>query len=318
MSAVLEQKRGMVAHFDRRNPFPSEDMLAPSEDLEAPCAELPRRYRCRWIEDSVTIHSDGNVSCGLDDPHAMRSFGNVHRQSIEDIFANVEFAELASKLRRGHRCRNCSLYEVDPRSDEEFARSMRARAVRTLVVEPTILCNLRCHNLACIPNNDPSTRARAATRLDLESFRRVIDQLGPDLGRVYFFNYGDPFLHPQAEDMLLYLRHSHPQVEIITSTNGIPLAKPSRTEAVVEARVDHIIFTISGMTQDSYARYHLNGKLSAALDGLRNLCDAKARAGGGSRRSHGVICCSDGTTATPRSSGRYGWRRSSASRCDSI
>lgn len=266
-------KMGTAPHFDCRNPLPSEDMEAPT------ASERARRYRCRWIEDSLTIHCDGNVSCGLDDPHALRSFGNVRDASIAAILANPEFIRIAHNLRRGSRCRNCSLYEVDRRDDAEFSEALRARAIRTLVVEPTVLCNLRCHNVACIPNNDASTRSRKEDRLDLDTFEHIVRQLPPTLERLYFFNYGDPFVHPQAEQMLLRLRHSFPDIEIVMSTNGIPLSKKSRAEAVIEAQVDLVVFTISGITQESYARYHLNGRLSAALDGLRNLCHARRQAG---------------------------------------
>src|SRR6185437_5916085 len=58
-------------------------------------------YECPWIEDSITIHADGNVSCGLDDPHATRSFGNVYEQSITEIFANPEFELMNVNLRSG-------------------------------------------------------------------------------------------------------------------------------------------------------------------------------------------------------------------------
>lgn len=266
-------KEGTAPHFDCRNPFPSEDMEAPT------AGERARRYRCRWIEDSLTIHCDGNVSCGLDDPHALRSFGNVGDASVATIFANAEFIQIAHKLRHGFRCRNCSLYEVDSRDDEEFSKALLARTIRTLVVEPTVLCNLRCHNAACIPNNDASTRSRKEDRLGLDAFEQIVRQLPPTLDRLYFFNYGDPFVHPQAEQMLLRLRHAFPNIEIVTSTNGIPLSKKNRAEAVIEAQVDLVVFTISGMTQESYARYHLNGRLTAALDGLRNLCHARRQAG---------------------------------------
>jgi MoaA/NifB/PqqE/SkfB family radical SAM enzyme len=62
-----------------------------------------RRYTCHWINDSITIHSDGNVSCGLDDPYARRSFGNVYEQRLVDLYRNPEFDRLREKLWSGHR-----------------------------------------------------------------------------------------------------------------------------------------------------------------------------------------------------------------------
>jgi hypothetical protein len=63
-----------LKQFNRKIPAPSL-LMHPSDGFQ---------YRCPWIEDSITIHSDGNVSCGLDDPNSQRSFGNILSQPIEE------------------------------------------------------------------------------------------------------------------------------------------------------------------------------------------------------------------------------------------
>ena len=251
-----------------KNTHPSESML-PSEGSS---------YECPWIEDSITIHADGNVSCGLDDPHARRSYGNVYEQSIEEIYANPEFDRVRDSLREGRRCNGCNLFQAR-RNGEEETPAKRAPLPSTIVVETTVKCNLRCDNAACNPNNAPGLLTRHSSHLELTKFSNVIDQLKDTLATVYFFNYGEPFLHPQAEDMLLHLREKRPAVRIVTSTNGIPLAKASRAEKVVRSGLDSITFTIGGITQQSYVRYHANGQVGLALQGLQNICEAKKRQG---------------------------------------
>ena len=59
--------------------------------------------------------------------------------------------------------------------------------------------------------------------LDVDLFKRVIDELGPSLGRVDFFNYGETFLHKQALEMYEYIKQHHPQIYRYTSTNGLAL-----------------------------------------------------------------------------------------------
>ena len=52
----------------------------------------------------------------------------------------------------------------------------------------------------------------------MDQFHSIVDQLAKTLKQVYFFNYGDPFFHRDAPDMLLYLlRSACPDAEIITS-----------------------------------------------------------------------------------------------------
>ena len=66
--------------FNRKSATPSEMMLPPEGG----------RYRCSWLEHGLTVHADGNATCGLDDPYSRRSFGNVNRQSVAEIWANPE------------------------------------------------------------------------------------------------------------------------------------------------------------------------------------------------------------------------------------
>jgi MoaA/NifB/PqqE/SkfB family radical SAM enzyme len=267
---VTERRRlplSVTATANRKDESPSASML-PSDG---------RRYRCAWIEDSVTIHSDGNVSCGLDDPDGRRSFGNLTRQTVTEVFANPEYRRLQERLWAGQRCRDCGHFEpVD-----EPAAALPPRAVRPtrLVVEPTVVCNIRCPNPPCLANNDPGTRTRDAAMLDPGVLERVVDELAPDLHVVNFYNYGEPFLHRDAPEMLARLRARCPGAQIVTSTNGIPLADPGRAERVVRAAPDHVTFTISGSTQASYERYHVRGRLEQAMAGLRNVCEAKRRLG---------------------------------------
>jgi len=231
------------------------------------------RYLCPWIEDSLTIHSDGNVSCGLDDPHANRSFGNVEQQTVRQIFSNPEFQRLRENLWNGMRCQDCGLYQ---KVENNSAPGMQARAEMpsTLIIEPTVMCNLRCPNEACAPNNESPTATRDRSHLTTGSFEDIISQVRLDLKTVYFFNYGDPFVHRSAEQMLNHLRAECPDVQVTTSTNGIPLAKSQRAIQVAASRIDFVVFTISGMTQASYERYHRGGRLDLALQGLRNLREA--------------------------------------------
>lgn len=252
--------------FNRKDTQPSKRLLPADGGA----------YRCPWIEDSVTILSDGTVTCGLDDAHGRRCFGNINRQSIQDIFANPEYARMRAGLAQGRRCPDCALY-TDLRSDQP-APAIPTRP-RRLVVEPTIRCNLRCPQSACIPNNAPGLLTRDAADLSPEALTRVLDDIGPDLDEVYFFNYGDPFMHRGAARMIADIKTASPDVQIVTSTNGIPLAARKKAEEVVTAGVDHIVFTISGMTQASYARYHVGGRLQSAMKGMRNICEVRDAAG---------------------------------------
>jgi hypothetical protein len=118
---------------------------------------------------------------------------------------------------------------------------------------------------------------RDANLLELAAFERMVDELAGQLRTVHFYNYGETFLHRDAATMMSQLRRSCPDATIVTSTNGIPLSRPGLAEAVVRAQPTEITFTISGVNQASYERYHVRGRLDQALGGLAATCAAKRR-----------------------------------------
>lgn len=258
MTTVLLNKR-----YNRKDPAPSQSLLASDG----------AHYRCAWIEDSITIHSDGNVSCGLDDPHGQRSYGNIRTQSVEEIFANPEYRAMQEALWSGKHCRHCGHFRPETAAGAEI--NPRPKLPSRLVVETTVTCNIRCTNLPCFANNDPNETTRDAAHLGLDAFNAMIDQLAPGLKTVNFYNYGEPFMNRRAEDMLLHLRAKCPDAFVVTSTNGIPLSNAARAEKVALARPNRVTFTIGGATQESYVRYHVGGRFDQALQGMANVCKSK-------------------------------------------
>ena len=90
----------------------------------------------------------------------------------------------------------------------------------------------------------------------------------PPVGRVVWFTWslGEPFLHPQAEDMIAYAKHKNPSMRIVSSTNGIALRSPDTPEAGATLVSRHMTFTIAGIDQPTYVRYHGRGSAGAALE----------------------------------------------------
>ena len=78
-----------------------------------------------------------------------------------------------------------------------------------LYIECTAACNISCTEACCAPETG-ITRTRQAGMLDFELFRRVIDEVGPTLGRIDFFNYGEAFLHKRAVEMCEYIKTQLP------------------------------------------------------------------------------------------------------------
>jgi len=193
---------------------------------------------------------------------------------VDAIWRDLRYAERKQRLAEGRSCAGCSLHHV-----VQGAVPERASAPRRLIVEATVVCNLRCENPACFKNNDPNEQTRASRFLPLDVFKSLLDQTATGVEFMWFLNYGEPFLHPQAEDMIAYAKQKNPAMHIASSTNGIPFARPGRAEKLIRSGVDHMTFTIAGIDQPTYVRYHGRGSATAALDGLRRVCAAKRELG---------------------------------------
>jgi hypothetical protein len=114
--------------------------------------------------------------------------------------------------------------------------------------------------------------------LDVDLFRRVVDEVGPSLVRLDFFNYGETFLHKRAVEMCEYVKSRFPLVYLYTSTNGLAFTDDS-VRRLVRSGIDEVTFSIDGATPGSYARYRQRGDFDKAVRHLRAAAEEKRRLG---------------------------------------
>ena len=228
----------------------------------------------------MVLLCDGRLSCGCADPYARRILGDARVAGI----AGVWTGEVASSLRRdivqggSSFCGDCPLKLPLKAADPVPARSLDAGALpNRLYVECTAACNLSCYKACCAPETG-ITKTRKAGMLDFDLFTRVIDEAGPSLARIDFFNYGEAFLHKRAEEMCEYIKTRFPHIYLYTSTNGLAFT-PERAARLARSGIDEVTFSIDGASQEAYERYRQRGDFSRALSNLRYMAEVKARAG---------------------------------------
>src|SRR4029077_16626570 len=146
-----------------------------------------------------------------------------------------------------------------------------------LYIECTAACNISCAEACCAPETG-ITRTRQAGMLDFDLFRRAVDEAGPSLGRIDFFNYGEAFLHKRAVEMCEYIKTNFPQIYLYTSTNGLALSE-AQARRLVHSGIDEVTFSIDGASQQTYVKYRQRGRFDVAISNLRAMADEKRRAG---------------------------------------
>jgi tungsten cofactor oxidoreducase radical SAM maturase len=139
--------------------------------------------------------------------------------------------------------------------------------IHKLYIEPTTACNLECRT--CIRHTwvDPNQHMSKAT------FECIVDSLKdlPDLQRVVFTSFGEPFTQPRILDMIETVRKQDLAVTI--GTNGL-LLNPKVSKELIRLGVDRVVISIDGGKPETYAGVR-GAMLSQVIEHIRGLNEAK-------------------------------------------
>jgi tungsten cofactor oxidoreducase radical SAM maturase len=139
--------------------------------------------------------------------------------------------------------------------------------IQKLYIEPTTACNLECRT--CIRNTwgDPNQH------MSMRTFQHIVDSLDalPNLKRVVFTSFGEPFTQPRILDMIEAMRKRDLVVTI--GTNGLLLDSKVSSE-LVKMGVDRVIISIDGGKPETYAGVR-GAMLAQVIEHMRGLNEAK-------------------------------------------
>ena len=218
--------------------------------------------------------------CGCADPYGRRVLGDVRSSSVHSVWTGAAVRRLRAELNAGGSsfCGDCPLKLPLKRDQTPPARDVDAGALPSrLYIECTAACNISCSQACCAPETGIA-RTRQAGMLDFDLFRRVVDEAGPSLVRIDFFNYGEAFLHKRAVEMCEYIKSRFPHVYLFTSTNGLALT-PEQARRLTHSGIDEVTFSIDGASQPVYEQYRRRGSFDRAIATLGVMAEEKRRSG---------------------------------------
>ena len=204
----------------------------------------------------MVLLCDGRLVCGCADPYGKRVLGDARTTTVAAVWTGETASTLRRDLNAGGSkfCGDCPLKlplkkdEQPPQRDRSTSRALPSR----LYIETTAACNISCAQACCAPETG-ITRTRQAGMLDFDLFTRVVDEAGPSLGRIDFFNYGEAFLHKRAVEMCEYIKTRFPHIYLYTSTNGLAFSE-EQVRRLVHSGIDEVTFSIDGATPESYVQ----------------------------------------------------------------
>ncbi len=223
---------------------------------------------------------DGRMVCGCADPYGKRVLGDAKTTTVSGIWTGAQASTLRQELNAGGSrfCGDCPLKLPLGKDEAPAERDLNVPALPSrLYIECTAACNISCAQACCAPETG-ITRTRKAGMLDFDLFARVVDEAGPSLVRIDFFNYGEAFLHKRAVEMCEYIKTRFPHVYLYTSTNGLAL-KDEQVRRLVHSGIDEVTFSIDGATPDTYAQYRRRGDFETAFATMRAAADEKRTSG---------------------------------------
>ena len=152
--------------------------------------------------------------------------------------------------------------------DPQLGRILRRYSAREggtyiFVIDIVGACNLRCPT--CPVGNSPE---RPKGFMDLALFERIVAKIRRESPvphpQINLFNWGEPLLHPDLPAMITLLRGAQMRSHLSSNLNikrGL--------EAVIAAGPDELKISLSGFSQETYARTHARGKLDLVIANMR-------------------------------------------------
>jgi radical SAM protein with 4Fe4S-binding SPASM domain len=135
-------------------------------------------------------------------------------------------------------------------------------------IEPTTSCNLRC------PQCPSGLRefTRPTGMLQNQLFENIILQTKKHLHSLTFYFQGEPYLNPDFLKMVSFANENN--IFTITSTNAHYLTEENDKQTVL-SKLDKLIISVDGITQDVYEKYRIGGQYTKVIEGTKEILKQK-------------------------------------------
>ncbi|MCX5713912.1 MAG: radical SAM protein, partial [Candidatus Omnitrophica bacterium] len=137
-----------------------------------------------------------------------------------------------------------------------------------LTIDPTNICNLRC---PFCPTGFGNIK-RPKGMMNKEQFKKIMDILGPHLLHIDMQNWGEPLLNNDIYKMISYAKKF--DIHVTLSTNFQNFNEIS-AEDMINSRLDRLILSIDGASQETYERYRRGGSFTKAIENIKTLVRKK-------------------------------------------
>ncbi len=134
-------------------------------------------------------------------------------------------------------------------------------------IEPTNVCNLKC--IMC-PNSVIAQKNPGF--MDMDLYRKIIDEGKDFFSVVILCLAGEPFLHKNLPEMVAYAKRNG--ISPIISTNATTMTKEA-SRKVIEAGLDWINFSFDGCSKEVYEKIRVGGNFEKTIQNIIDFLEIK-------------------------------------------
>lgn len=144
-----------------------------------------------------------------------------------------------------------------------------------LRIDISPVCNLHC--TVCVhaePNGHPpleSQEFHTQQRMSLEQFRGIVEEVKAYTCGVSLYYLGDPLVHPDLDEMCRIAGNAGLNVHY--STNMSFALSDARIQRLVTSGVTHLTVCVDGLSQETYERTRVGGRIDLVLANLERICE---------------------------------------------
>ncbi|MEW6618020.1 MAG: SPASM domain-containing protein [bacterium] len=142
---------------------------------------------------------------------------------------------------------------------------------RTIWIEPTNYCNLKC--IMC-PQMINEVGERGFMEFDL--FKKIIDQCSQFQPVIQLFMGGEPLLHKDIVKMIHYIKKNG--LKVLLATNAT-LLNQSLSLNLINSGIDCLVFSFDGYDKTSYEKIRVGADFDKTLGNIMSFLEMRKKSG---------------------------------------
>ena len=143
-----------------------------------------------------------------------------------------------------------------------------------LQIEPTSICNLRCVMCYQADNSFSNKSTGFMGHMELDLFKKIIDQVEGHVESITFASRGEPFLNKNLIQMLDYCKGKFLALKLNTNAT---LLNEKKIHALLSSDLQTLVFSIDSAEKGQYEKIRVNADFDSIVANVKLFSDIKRK-----------------------------------------